>query len=65
MRPMDMISIVIGFLAIGFALVADRFYAGLIKTRTDDERTLPRWFGRAWFIAFGVVAISNGLFHWL
>lgn len=65
MRSVDIISIVLGLLAVGFAFVADRFYAGQIKVRTRDERVLPRWLGRLWFIALGLLMISNGLFHWM
>jgi len=63
-RTIDLLSVSIGIFAIVFGLVSDRFFAGLIRKRPASERPLPIWFGRLWFVLFGAVAISNGIWHW-
>jgi hypothetical protein len=65
MRPLDILSISLGILAIVFGFVADSFYPGLIRRSNEGVKPLPRWFGRMWFFLFGLAAISNGVWHWI
>jgi hypothetical protein len=55
------LTLVIGIGTIIFGLSADRFYPGM--TRNAKTRELPKWFGRAWFIAWGGAAAGYALFH--
>jgi hypothetical protein len=62
MAHTDLILIlVVGISAIISGLSANRFYPGM--TRNAKTRELPKWFGRAWFIAWGCAAAGYALFH--
>ena len=62
---LDLLSISTGILAIVFGLTPGvTFYPGLMRKRSASERPLPVWFGRLWFVLFGAVEISNGIWRW-
>jgi len=55
------IVLILGIAAIVFGISADRFYPGM--TENAKTREIPKWFGRAWFIAGGSAAVGYALFH--
>lgn len=53
-------AVVFGIAVIFFGFTARRFYPGAWGVG-DRTRTVPKWFGRAWFTAVGLWLIFMGL----
>ena len=64
MRPNDLLLLVLGVLTIAFGMSGDKFYPGMIRRRTAQDRPLPKWLGRVWFCVVGAAAISDAIWHW-
>jgi len=49
-----LVALICGIVGIIFGLTADRFYPGMIGP-VGSRKPLPKWFGRIWCVAWGVI----------
>jgi hypothetical protein len=44
-----------------------KFHPGMFGSRNENRKEIPRWFGRIWFIGFGLWLIYMGIHatHWI
>lgn len=58
------ITVGIGAAAIVWGLIPGvTFYPGSLGLKSVAKKPVPKWFGRLWFIAFGLWFIYMGLRH--
>jgi len=51
-----------GLIAVPFGLFSDNFYSSMFGPR---RKTVPKWWGRLWFLGFAAIMFYLSLRHFL
>jgi len=61
LEPNDLLLVTLGIATLVFGLVSSSFHVRLPGATNQVKMSLPRWFGRLWFIGFGILLIYLGI----